>query len=82
MPQRGLNFENKLCHCQVLIRKVGLVFSLLFVVVLVCQLSFPLGRLLVRICFIISAISSGGPYRRCSALISSIPGLVIVFQFI
>ena len=55
--------------------KVGLIFFPDFLeVVLVCQFLFPLGRLRffsvsLVICLIISANSSGGPYRRCSALI-------------
>ena len=30
---------------------------------------------------VISAYSSGGPYRRCSAIILSMPGLLLYFSF-
>ena len=64
----------------------GPCYFLVVVMVLVCPFSFLLDRLLffavsLRICLIISANSSGAPYPRCSALISSIPGLLLYFIF-
>ena len=41
----------------------------------------PVFAVSLRICFIIYANSSGGPYRRCSTFISSIPWLLLYFSF-